>query len=591
MAGASRALPRKVCVFTTSYPRGEDDFAGRFVSGAVERLRERGIEVSVVAPGEFRTFGVASDGGGIVRAVRRRPWTAPLLFSSMVRTLRRAARDADLVHAHWFAGGLVALFAGRPFVVTLHGTISGGVLDDFKLLRSAPRLARLVLDRASAVICVSEALTEAARAAGVENAVFIPNGIDLPAEVGVEAEPPEILYTGRLAPEKGIEDLVEAAAGLNLVVSGDGPLRSLVPSALGFLPRAELERRYERAAVVVCPSRSEGFGVVCAEAMAHGKPVVATAVGGLANLVEDGKTGVVVPPRRPDALRAALEGLLADPAARERLGRAGREKIAAGYSWESVIEKTLGVYSTVLEERAPERQPHAVLDVESRTAKATKIERLLDGRCRLEGARILDIGTGSGVIAGSLAKRVGPHGEVVAVDLVDQRLSENGYRFVQVTGTALPFEDGSFDLVVSNHILDHVGGRPEKEHHLAEIRRVLRPGGCCYLTVANRWVLVEPHFRLPFLSWLPEGARTPYVRLARRGRVYDCDLPTRGAVLELVREAGFEHEELELEALGSFAELEGGTLATVTSRVPRGLLEAALPVFPTVVLMLRKKGA
>jgi SAM-dependent methyltransferase len=206
----------------------------------------------------------------------------------------------------------------------------------------------------------------------------------------------------------------------------------------------------------------------------------------------------------------------------------------------------------------------------------------------------LDVGTGAGALALALAPLVA---DVVGVDVEAELLARARDRapanasFVEADATELPFEDGSFDLVVSNHVLDHVGGRPEKEHHLAEIRRVLRPGGCCYLTVANRWVLVEPHFRLPFLSWLPEGARTPYVRLARRGRVYDCDLPTRGAVLELVREVGFEHEELELEALGSFAELEGGTLATVTSRVPRGLLEAALPVFPTVVLMLRKAAS
>ena len=583
----------KVAVFTTSYPRHPDDFAGRFVSGAVDGLRERGIEVEVVAPGSYGTFGASSDGGGIVRAVRKRPWVAPLLFSSMVRALRRAARDADLVHAHWLAGGVIALFAGRPFVVTLHGTISGGALDDFKVLRRSPRLARLVLDRARAVICVSEALTEAARQAGVEQAVFIPNGIEIPAEVGEEADPPEIFYTGRLAPEKGVEDLVEATRGLNLVVSGDGPLRGLVPGgALGFLSREELEGRYERAAIVVCPSRSEGFGVVCAEAMAHGKPVVATAVGGLVNLVVDEETGLLVPPREPRALRAALERLLADGEARRRLGQAGREKIIAGYSWDKVIAQTLDVYSQALQSpEVEERQPHAVLDVRSRTAKARKIERLLESRCQLAGARVLDIGTGSGVIAEMLAQRVGSEGEVVGVDLVDQRVTTNGYRFEQITGTTLPFEQGSFDLVLSNHVLDHVGGPPEKRHHLAEIRRVLRDDGCCYLTVANRWVLVEPHFRLPFLSWLPARARTPYVRLARRGRVYDCDIPARAEVLKLVEEAGLSYEEVELEALGSFAELERGPVARLASRLPGGLLEAALPVFPTVVLFLRKEPA
>jgi glycogen(starch) synthase len=358
----------KVAVFTTSYPRHEDDFAGRFVSGAVERLRGRGVDVAVVAPGVFDDYGLTYDGAGLVRNVKRRPWVAPLLFLSMVRALRREAHDADLVHAHWIAGGVIALFSGRPFVVTVHGTISGGWLDDFKLLRRSPWLVRPVLKRARAVICVSEALTEAARGAGVRNVHFIPNGIEIPERVGEEAEPPEVFYTGRLAPEKGVDVLVEAADGLNLVISGDGPLRDVVPSPLGFLPRDELERRYARAAVVVCPSRSEGFGVVCAEAMAHGKPVVASAVGGLLGLVKNDETGLLVPPGDPKALRAAIDRLLADRGLRGRLGRAGRERIEALCSWEKVIDDTLDVYAQALgapgddaaaSERTPSASPEA----------------------------------------------------------------------------------------------------------------------------------------------------------------------------------------------------------------------------------------
>lgn len=581
----------KIAVFTTSYPRHPDDFAGRFVSGLVERLRERGDEVVVVAPGAYRTYGLSSDGGGIVRAARKRPWAAPFMLVSMARALRKAARGADLVHAHWLAGGAVALFSGKPFVVTLHGTISGGRLDDFKLLRDPPWLARLVLRRARGIICVSEALTQAAHDAGFATAVFVPNGIEIPEAVGEEADPPEIFYTGRLAPEKGIEDLAAASDGLNLVVSGDGPLRPLVPQALGFLSRDELGRRFERAAIVVCPSRSEGFGVVCAEAMAHGKPVVASSVGGLVNLVEHERTGLLVPPQDPPALRAALERLLADGELRRLLGEAGREKIIAGYSWDKVVAETAAVYERALATLPEDRQPHAVLDTSSRLAKASKLERLLESRAELTGARVLDVGAGSGVIAASLAERVGPEGRVVGVDLVDQRVIADGYEFVQVTDTTLPFAAESFDLVVSNHILDHVGGPREKRRHLEEIRRVLRPGGSCYLAVANRWVLVEPHFRLPFLSWLPSGLRTPYVRLAGRGEVYDCDLPARRDVLDLVREAGFSAEELELEALTGFAELEGGTFPRAVAKVPAPVLRALRPVFPTVVLFLRKGGA
>src|SRR5438093_5347078 len=109
-----------------------------------------------------------------------------------------------------------------------------------------------------------------------------------------------------LAEDMGVLELVEAARGLPLVVVGDGPLRPRVPDALGFVPPGELPGYFDRAAVVACPSRREGYGVVARQAMAHGRPVVATAVGGLAEAVVDGETGLLVPPGEIAALRAVL---------------------------------------------------------------------------------------------------------------------------------------------------------------------------------------------------------------------------------------------------------------------------------------------
>jgi glycosyltransferase involved in cell wall biosynthesis len=338
----------KVVVFTTSYPRHADDFAGRFVSDPVERLRARGIEVEVVHPGVYEDYGVAYEGGGIMHAVRRKPWIAPLLAVSMIRTLRRVARDADLVHAMWLAGGVIALFSGKPFVVSLLGSISGGALDDFVLMRKRPRLVRFICHRARATICISQALVESAQQAGIRNIRFIPIGVEIPETVGEEADPPEVFYTGRLSREKGVEDLAAAREGLNLIVSGDGPLRSLFPDALGFISRAELEERYRRAAVVVVPSRSEGFGVVCAEAMAYGNAVVAGATGGLLGLVRDGETGLLVEPGNPKELRAAIDRLLADPALRKRLGENARAWITELCSWDKVIAETVATYEQAI---------------------------------------------------------------------------------------------------------------------------------------------------------------------------------------------------------------------------------------------------
>src|SRR5205807_1350030 len=164
----------------------------------------------------------------------------------------------------------------------------------------------------------------------------IPSGVDIPPSVPEPDEPPHVLFAGRLSREKGILELLRAAERLPLVVAGDGPLRAQVPQALGMVPHRELLRLYGRAAVVACPSHREGYGVVCAEAMAHGRPVVASAVGGLRDLVVDGETGLLVEPGDVAGLRSALERLLADPALRARLGSAARARIAARFSWSSV---------------------------------------------------------------------------------------------------------------------------------------------------------------------------------------------------------------------------------------------------------------
>jgi glycogen(starch) synthase len=333
----------RVVVLTTSWPRNEDDWAGRFVADAVERLRARAVEVDVVAPGRFRDFGL-TYGHGVVRNARRRPWAVPPMLASMVATVRGAARDADLVHAHWLPAGAVAAVSGRPFVVTLHGS-------DMEIARRIVPAARLVLGRARVVVAVSRALAEQASRLGARDVRVIPNGVELPAEVGEESDPPEVLFAGRLAPEKGIHDLVAAADGLRLVVAGDGPLRDRVPGALGFVSRGELARLYGRAAVVACPSRREGLGVVCAEAMAHARPVVASAVGGLLDLVADGETGLLVHPGDRAGLREALDRLLGDRELRRRLGAAGRERVAALCGWERVTESTIRVYSDALAKR------------------------------------------------------------------------------------------------------------------------------------------------------------------------------------------------------------------------------------------------
>jgi len=342
----------KVLVLTTSYPRGPADTAGLFVRHAVEHLRATGTEVDVVSPADFAHFGIAY-GHGIAANLRAEPWRAalvPAFLAAFRRAAARVARDADVVHAHWLAAGAVAATLRKPYVVQVWGT-------DVELARRVPWLARPVLARARVVVAASHALAEQARSLGAREVRVIPPGVELPDAVAEPAEPPHVLFAGRLSPEKGILDLLEAARDLPLVVVGDGQLRDRVPQARGFVPHDELHAYYDRAAVVACPSRREGYGVVCAEAMAHGRPVVASAVGGLLDLVADGETGVLVEPGDVRALRAALERLLADERLRSCLGQAARARARERLSWAASVEATLDAYAQALRPTAQTDRP------------------------------------------------------------------------------------------------------------------------------------------------------------------------------------------------------------------------------------------
>ena len=328
----------KVCVLTTSYPRHPGDVAGLFVQDAVEHLREAGVEVDVVSPASFRHFGIAY-GDGIANNLRAQKWRVlllPLFFLSFASAARRAARGADVVHAHWLPSGIAGLVTRKPLVVQLWGS-------DVELAKRLPWLFRPILRRARVVICASQALAADARALGAREVRVIPSGIDVPVTVGEPEHPPHILYVGRLSEEKGVRELAEAARGLPLVVVGDGPLRHVLPQAVGFVPHDELGSYYERASIVVVPSRREGYGVVAREAMAYGRPVVATNVGGLPDAIEDEVSGLLVEPLDPAALRVAFERLLGDETLRRQMGQRAR-RAAAQFPWDAWTAATGAAY-------------------------------------------------------------------------------------------------------------------------------------------------------------------------------------------------------------------------------------------------------
>ena len=289
-----------------------------------------------MSPADFRHFGIAY-GDGIVQNLRRRPWLVlllPLFIAGFARAARRGARDADVVHAHWIPSGLAALATGKPFVLQVWGT-------DVAMARHFGWLVRPLIRRARVVIAASSYLADEARALGARRACVVANGVDIPGEVGPSDEPPHVLFVGRLSEEKGILEFLEATDGLPRVIVGDGPLRDRVREAVGFVAPDAVGAYYERAAVVCVPSRREGYGVVAREAMAYGRPVVATRVGGLPDVVADGETGMLVLPRDPAGLRAVVVTLLENRELRERLGRAARGHAQAALDWSrSITELT-----------------------------------------------------------------------------------------------------------------------------------------------------------------------------------------------------------------------------------------------------------
>lgn len=237
------------------------------------------------------------------------------------------------------------------------------------------------------------------------------------------------------------------------------------------------------------------------------------------------------------------------------------------------------------------RRPHAALEMESRYRKGRKIERLLQLAPGEMPRRLLEVGAGSGWISHYFAHAKPGHYEVDAVDVVDNRQSSQGYRFTLVEGTKLPFADATFDIVVSNHVIEHVGDDVEQARHLAELLRVLKPGGTGYLAVPNRWMLVEPHYRLAFLSWWPEAWRSSWLRLWRKGQYYDCRSLACADLEIRLDQAGFKFEQLHAQALWATFDIEspGRSLwGLYLHYLPSRIWSMLRYIFPTLIYRLEK---
>lgn len=310
-------------------------------------------------------------------------------FGRLVEHIRRTGPDVLHLHLTYATiwGLLAAKRCGRPAVATLHG----GPVPVSSWSREGLRqrwMANLLRRRAVRVLAVSEAVREAWRRHGrlsSEALEVLPNGVPLPAAcpsraasgaerraLGLPDGDPLIVTVATLRGGKGVDTLLAASSrvlaarpGMRLAVVGEGPLRSELEEQAARLGledsvswlglRHDVPALLAAADVFVLASDHDALPTALLEAMATRTPVVASRVGGIPEIVRDGTTGLLVPPRDPGALAAALSRLAGDPSERQRLGAAGYQRVREGFSLEIWLERLRGVYRSVSEARPRER--------------------------------------------------------------------------------------------------------------------------------------------------------------------------------------------------------------------------------------------
>ena len=327
-----------------------------------------------------------------VRVRRTLVVLAPVVALSALRTTSRllARERFDLVHAHWVIpnGAIAALAAGRsrlPLVVSLHGSD----ISVSEKNAAFGRAARSTFARAAAVTAPSDDLLERAqRLGGREPLELIAYGADvkaltaapgeadrLRARLGLAPERIVVAGVGRFIPIKGFSYLIDAVATarsscpeLHLLLVGDGDLREELQARArasgmsdnvsfpGVAGRDEIAAYFATAQMVVVPSVHsdglvDGLPNVALEAMAAGKPVIATRVGGLPQLVRDGENGLLVDEKDPDGLAAAILSLANDPLLRTRLGDCARAEIQDRRSWDAVARRFVDVFERAVRGR------------------------------------------------------------------------------------------------------------------------------------------------------------------------------------------------------------------------------------------------
>ncbi|CAN5763094.1 GDP-mannose-dependent alpha-(1-6)-phosphatidylinositol monomannoside mannosyltransferase [soil metagenome] len=392
----------KVLYVVTAYPRWPGDLITPWLVETIRRLRERGVQVEVLAPSYRGSIDQVVDGVRVHRfryaparfetlthdqtapdRVRERPWYLGLVPAYVIagrRATRALARagDFDVVHVFWpVPHGLFGMAAkrsgGPPLVSTFFGVELSWLKGQLRLLRPVVR----AIIRASDVVTVISSHTAAAVRQVVPGAAVrtIPFGAALDGDdsraaprVRQPGDPFQLLFVGRLVERKGVNILLEAVGALKdtrdlrLVVVGEGPERAaltVLAEGLGIADRVEftgpitpdeLRIRYSRCDAFVLPAVRdskgdvEGLGVVLIEALLQGKPVIASASGGIVDIVRHGETGLLAPAGDSAGLAGAITIYMDDPEFALRLANDGRAHVLREFSWSTITDRLVEVY-------------------------------------------------------------------------------------------------------------------------------------------------------------------------------------------------------------------------------------------------------
>ncbi|MER5914833.1 glycogen synthase [Streptomyces sp. NPDC001982] len=381
----------RVGLLSREYPPDVYGGAGVHVEFLARELTSL-VDLEVHCWGEGRGVGV----------VRHRPWSALDSANDALRTfsvdlsIAAALEGHELVHSHtWYAGlagHLAKLLYGVPHVMTAH---SLEPLRPWKAEQLGGGYAlsgwseRTAIEAADAVIAVSGAMREdilgcypaldPARVHvvhnGIDTTLYRPDpGTDVLDRLGVDPGRPYVLFVGRITRQKGVPHLLRAVRDIDpaaqVVLCAGAPdtaeidrefrdlfqelsrVREGVHWIPQMLPRPDVIQLLTHASVFVCPSVYEPLGIVNLEAMACGTPVVASRVGGIPEVVEDGETGLLVTldDDFESSLARALDSVLGDPAAARLMGEAGRERAVGEFGWDAVGRRTVRLYEEILKQ-------------------------------------------------------------------------------------------------------------------------------------------------------------------------------------------------------------------------------------------------